>query len=79
MSEKPKTRRPKKDDAQGEEFKLTSPPEQDPEAGENVRVNLFITKSLHKRIRKYAIDHDDKSLVATIQDVLGAYLKEAGY
>lgn len=79
MSEKPKTRRVKKDDAQGEEFKLTSPPEQDPEADENVRVNLFITKSLHKRIRKYAIDHDDKSLVATIQDVLDAYLKAEGY
>lgn len=79
MSEKPKTRRAKKDDAQGEEFKLTSPPDQDPEADEVVRVNLFISKSLHKRIRKYAIDHDDKSLVATIQDVLGAYLKGEGY
>lgn len=60
-------------------FKLTSPPDRDPDGDEVVRVNLFISKSLHKRIRKYAIDHDDKSLVATIQDVLDAYLRQERY
>ena len=79
MSEKPKVKRAKKEDVQGDEFKLTSPPDRDPEADENVRVNLFVSKSLHKRIRKYAIDFDDKSLVATIQDILGDYLSSKGY
>ena len=72
-------KKPKKEIAQGEEFKLTSPPDRDPDGDEVVRVNLFISKSLHKRIRKYAIDHDDKSLVATIQDVLDAYLRQESY
>lgn len=79
MSEKLKIRKTKENDVKVDEFKLTSPPTQDPDTEESVRVNLFITKSLHKRIRKYAIDHDDKSLVATIQDIVGAYLKAEGY
>lgn len=79
MSETKRQKKPKNEVAQGDEFKLTAPPDRDPELDESVRVNLFITKSLHKRIRKYAIDHDDKSLVATIQDVLDTYLRQEGY
>lgn len=72
----------KKEVAQGDDFQLTSPPDSPPvdlSDQETIRVNLFVTKGIHRRLRKYAIDHDDKSLVATIQDILDRYLVTEGY
>lgn len=79
MVEKKKTTKAKKAIDPGEKFELTSPPDRNPDSDETIRVNLFVTKNLHKRIRKYAIDFDDKSLVATIQEILDEYLSERGY
>jgi hypothetical protein len=39
-----------------------------------VRVNMWVTKDLHKRLRIYAINHDDKTIVSTIQDILEYHL-----
>lgn len=79
MAETKRLKKAKGAVSNNDDFKLTSPPDRNPELDENIRVNLFVSKALHKRIRKYAIDHDDKSLVATIQDILDESLKERGY
>lgn len=82
MSESKTKSKGKKEVAQGDVFQLTPPPDAppvDPADQEPIRVNLFVTKGLHKRLRKYAIDHEDKSLVGTIQDILEDYLKAQNY
>lgn len=60
-------------------FELTSPPDQAPADDKFRRVNLFIGDRMHKRLRHYAIDHGDKTIVVTIQEIIEGFLKSEGY
>lgn len=69
-------------DEHREEFELTPPLPSSPDAPadlEAVRVNLVITRGVQKRLRHYAIDHGDKTIVAMIQEIVEGFLKSEGY